>query len=121
MQGRVFVSDTIRPTSAAAVAALAALRAVLLAGSTSRVAESVAREVGIDEVVAEVKPLDSQMMAQLQESGEQVAMVGDGVNDSAALAQADLGSPMEQADVAIRPATSRWCEVTHWRSSMRSG
>jgi Cu+-exporting ATPase len=105
IRGRVLVSDTIRPSSAAAVASLheLGLRTVLLTGDSQRAAESVAAQIGIEEVIAEVKPLDKQQaVVRLQESGQRVAMVGDGINDSAALAQADLGIAMGAgADVAI--------------------
>jgi Cu+-exporting ATPase len=105
VRGSVRVTDTIRPTSAKAVAELRALglRTVLLTGDSHAAAESVASQVGIDEVIAEVKPLDKlAQIERLQAAGAKVAMVGDGVNDSAALAQADLGIAMGAgADVAI--------------------
>ena len=105
IRGRVFVTDTIRDSSAQAVSQLQAmgLRTVLLTGDSATAAQAVAEEVGIDEVIAEVKPLDKQAaVAGLQAAGHRVAMVGDGVNDSAALAQADLGIAMGAgADVAI--------------------
>jgi Cu+-exporting ATPase len=105
IRGRVLVSDTIRQTSGRAVAELhrMGLRTVLLTGDSEDAARAVAGQVGIDEVIAEVKPLDKQAaVARLQSEGRRVAMVGDGVNDSAALAQADLGIAMGAgADVAI--------------------
>ena len=105
IRGRVFVTDTIRDSSAQAIAQLQAmgLRTVLLTGDSAAAAKAVAEQVGIDEVIAEVKPLDKQAaVAGLQAAGQRVAMVGDGVNDSAALAQADLGIAMGAgADVAI--------------------
>ncbi|MFN8183380.1 MAG: heavy metal translocating P-type ATPase [Candidatus Nanopelagicales bacterium] len=105
IRGEVLVSDTLRPTSRRAVAELhdLGLRTVLLTGDTRAAAQAVAHDVGIDDVVAEVKPLDKQRaVADLQTAGARVAMVGDGVNDSAALATADLGISMGAgADVAI--------------------
>jgi P-type Cu+ transporter len=105
VQGRILIADTLRDSSAAAIAGLhdLGLRTVLLTGDARPTAEQVASQVGIDEVIAEVKPLDKQdVVARLQDAGGRVAMVGDGVNDSAALAQADLGIAMGAgADVAI--------------------
>ncbi|EMD28188.1 copper-translocating P-type ATPase [Amycolatopsis azurea DSM 43854] len=96
-RGVVVVADTVKPTSAEAVAALKALglRPVLLTGDNAGSARTVAAEVGIDEVVAEVLPTGKvDVVKRLQADGRVVAMVGDGVNDAAALAQADLGLSM---------------------------
>jgi len=91
------VADTIKPTSAEAIEGLRALglRPVLLTGDNDTAARAVAAEVGIDEVIAEVLPKDKvEVITRLQGEGRVVAMVGDGVNDAAALAQADLGLAM---------------------------
>jgi Cu+-exporting ATPase len=99
------VADAVKDTSAEAVRRLRALglTPLLLTGDNRAVAESVAREVGIEEVVAEVLPQDKvDVVRKLQAQGRSVAMVGDGVNDAAALAQADLGLAMGTgSDAAI--------------------
>ncbi|MGW9073595.1 heavy metal translocating P-type ATPase [Streptomyces yangpuensis] len=96
-RGVLTVADAVKDTSAEAVARLRelGLTPVLLTGDNRAVAETVAREVGIDEVIAEVLPQDKvDVVRRLQTQGRTVAMVGDGVNDAAALAQADLGLAM---------------------------
>jgi Cu+-exporting ATPase len=99
------VADTPKQEAAAAVSRFRelGLRPVLLTGDHDRVARSVAAAVGIDEVVADVLPADKvEVVRRLQDEGRVVAMVGDGVNDAAALVQADLGLAMGTgADVAI--------------------
>ncbi|MGW6248937.1 heavy metal translocating P-type ATPase [Streptomyces roseolus] len=95
--GALTVADAVKDTSAEAVARLRGLglRPVLLTGDHRAVAEAVAAEVGIDEVIAEVLPEEKAgVVRRLQEEGRTVAMVGDGVNDAAALATADLGLAM---------------------------
>ncbi|MEU6707922.1 heavy metal translocating P-type ATPase [Streptomyces wuyuanensis] len=91
------VADAVKPTSAEAVRRLRGLglTPILLTGDNKAVAEAVAAEVGIERVIAEVMPEDKvDVVRRLQEEGRTVAMVGDGVNDAAALAQADLGLAM---------------------------
>jgi len=104
-RGLIVVADAVKPTSAEAVRQLRGLglTPVLLTGDNEAVARAVAAEVGIDKVIAEVLPQDKvDVVRRLQADGKTVAMVGDGVNDAAALAQADLGLSMGTgADVAI--------------------
>ena len=106
--GAVTLADEIRPESKVAVDALHARgkQVILITGDARQVAEGVAAELGIDEVFAEVLPQDKDSkVAELQERGLRVAMVGDGVNDAPALARADVGIAIGAGtDVAIESA-----------------
>jgi P-type Cu2+ transporter len=106
--GALALEDHIRPEAAEAVAALEArgVRVVMITGDARPVAEAVAKDLGIDEVFAEVLPEDKdRVVVKLQKRGERVAMVGDGVNDAPALARADVGIAIGAGtDVAIESA-----------------
>ncbi len=104
-RGVLAVADQVKPTSREAVRRLRALglTPVLLTGDNTTVARTVAAEIGVEKVIAEVLPAEKvEVVTRLQAEGRTVAMVGDGVNDAAALAQADLGLAMGTGtDVAI--------------------
>jgi len=119
VRGVLVVTDTVKPTSAEAIAGLKqlGLHPVLLTGDNERAARAIAAEVGIDEVIAQVLPQDKvAVIRDLQARGRVVAMVGDGVNDAAALAQSDLGIAMGTGtDVAIEAS-----DLTAVRGDLRA-
>jgi Cu2+-exporting ATPase len=107
--GAIAVEDEIRPESVEAVRDLHAIdvRVAMITGDSQAVADSVARRLGIDEVAAQVLPADkAAAVARFQQGGKHVAMVGDGVNDAPALAQADVGIAIGAGtDVAVESAS----------------
>ena len=117
IRGLITVSDMVRPSSASAIAELKSMgiNPVLLTGDSVHVAEGVAADVGIGEVIADVLPAEKfAVVERLQGAGHTVAMVGDGVNDAAALTASDLGIAMGTGtDVAIEAS-----DVTLMRSDL---
>jgi Cu+-exporting ATPase len=118
-RGVLVVSDAVKPTSATAITELRSLglTPIMLTGDNEAAARTIAAQVGIDDVIAEVLPSEKvDVIKRLQDQGKVVAMVGDGVNDAAALAQADLGMAVGSGtDVAIEAS-----DLTLVRNDLRA-